>query len=313
MTDIVWVMAGTVFAAVACLTYGLLTYYGNRRIVKERVKISLYTSKPGMRREGLGNSYKKRFLEWISSLGQFALEDKKRFFKTRNALIQAGFRHPKGPAIYFGVRALTAFSLLITIIIYLLVITMKDRIQTVHIIVSLLMMGVGFYLPQYVLKVITRRRQDRIGKALPDILDLLIVCMEAGMSLQATLNRVAKEIRPISKDLYNEMQLTNAELRAGINRDIALNNLGERTGVQDVKSLVAMMNQSEKMGTSIGQALRTQAAFTRVQRAQKAEEMAAKLPVKILIPLIFFIFPAILIVILGPAAIQISKSTMFTH
>jgi tight adherence protein C len=173
--------------------------------------------------------------------------------------------------------------------------------------------GVGFYLPQYFLIVITRKRQDRIDKALPDILDLFIVCMEAGMSLQATINRVAEEIRTVSKDLYNEMNLTNAELRTGIPREIALKNLGERTGVQDVKSLVALMIQSEKMGTSIAQSLRTHASFIRVQRGQKAEEMAAKLPVKILIPMIFFIFPSILIVVLGPAALQISKSVCLTQ
>jgi tight adherence protein C len=124
---------------------------------------------------------------------------------------------------------------------------------------------------------------------------------------------VAEEIRTVSKDLYNEMNLTNAELRTGIPREIALKNLGERTGVQDVKSLVALMIQSEKMGTSIAQSLRTHASFIRVQRGQKAEEMAAKLPVKILIPMIFFIFPSILIVVLGPAALQISKSVCLTQ
>ena len=310
MTGIVWLMWGTVFAAAAFLTYGLLSYYSNRRIVRDRVKNPLSGAKPGIRREGPENLYKKRVFDWISSFGKFALEDKEEISKTRGALIQAGFRHPKGPSIYFGIRALTSFAILIP---YLLVVTMKGRVETLHLLVSVLLVGLGFYLPQYALKVITRRRQDRIDKALPDILDLLIVCMEAGMSLQATLNRVAEEVRPISKDLYNEMQLTNAELRTGINRDIALKNLGERTGVQDLKSLVALMVQSEKMGTSIAQSLRTHASFIRVQRGQKAEEVAAKMPVKILIPMIFFIFPAILIVVLGPAAIQISKSAMFTH
>ncbi|MDP3183387.1 MAG: type II secretion system F family protein [Desulfobaccales bacterium] len=310
MTDIVWLMWGTVFAAAAFVTYGLLTYYGNRRTVKARFKKSLYPSKPGMRREGSENPYKKGFLEWISSLGKFVLKDQKELSKTRNALIQAGFRNPKGPAIYFGIRALTAFSLPLP---YLLVTAMKGRVEMAHLLVSILLVGVGFYLPQYILKAITRRRQKRIEMALPDILDLFIVCMEAGMSLQATVNRVTEEIRPISKDLYNEMQLTNAELRTGIKREVVLRNLGERTGVQDVKSLMALMIQSEKMGTCIAQSLRTHASFMRVQRGQKAEEIAAKLPVKIMIPMIFFIFPSILVVVLGPAIIQITKSPLFTH
>ncbi len=163
------------------------------------------------------------------------------------------------------------------------------------------------------LRFITSRRQDRIDKALPDVLDLLIVCMEAGLSLQATINRVADEVKSISMDLYRELQLPNAELRTGISREIALKNLGERTGVQNVKALVGLMIQSDRMGASIVQSLRTHAAFLRVQRSQRAEEQAAKLPVKILFPLLLFIFPAIFVVVLGPAAIQITKSSLFSH
>ena len=114
--------------------------------------------------------------------------------------------------------------------------------------------------------------------------------------------------RAISIDLYKELQLTNAELRTGISREMALRNLGERTGVQNVKALVGLMIQSDRMGASIVQALRTHASFLRVQRSQKAEEQAAKLPVKILFPLLLFIFPAIFVVVLGPAAIQMSKT-----
>jgi tight adherence protein C len=171
--------------------------------------------------------------------------------------------------------------------------------------------GAGFYVGPYLLKFITTRRQDRIDKALPDVLDLLIVCMEAGLSLQATINRVSDEVKSISIDLYRELQLTNAELRTGISRELALRNLGERTGVQNVKALVGLMIQSDRMGASIVQALRTHASFLRVQRSQQAEERAAKLPVKILFPLLLFIFPAIFIVVLGPAAIKMSKSAFF--
>src|SRR5208283_509514 len=118
-------------------------------------------------------------------------------------------------------------------------------------------------------------------------------------------NRVSDEVRNVSVDMYHELHLTNAELRTGISREMALKNLGERTGAQAVKSLVGIMIQSDKMGTSIAQALRVHSDFLRVQRAQKAEEKAGKLPVKIMIPVLLFIFPAIFIVILGPAAINI--------
>jgi tight adherence protein C len=136
----------------------------------------------------------------------------------------------------------------------------------------------------------------------------MIVSMEAGLSLQATLNRVADESNRISKELSRELQVTNAELRAGISRDTALKNLGERTGVQSVKSLVALMIQSERMGASISHALRNHASYTRVQRAQRAEEIAAKMPIKIVFPTLLCIFPSIFIVILGPAGISIYRT-----
>jgi len=149
-----------------------------------------------------------------------------------------------------------------------------------------------------------RRRQERIDRSLPDVLDLLIVCVEGGLSLQSALHRVSDEVHNVSVDMYHELHLTNAELRTGISREMALKNLGERTGAQTVKSLVGIIIQSDKMGTSIAQALRVHSDFLRVQRGQKAEEKAGKLPVKIMIPLLLCIFPAIFIIIMGPAVIN---------
>jgi tight adherence protein C len=136
--------------------------------------------------------------------------------------------------------------------------------------------------------------------------------LEAGLSLQSTLNRVSDEVRSISPELYQELHLTNVELRTGITREMALKNMADRTGVQSVKSLTGMMIQSEKMGTSLSQALRVHSNFLRVQRAQKAEGIAAKMPVKIMFPMLLFIFPAIFIVVLGPAAINLLHSSLFS-
>jgi tight adherence protein C len=294
------------FITVACLVYGSLHYASNRRFLKERFNRTSSTAIPLYQR-GDG-TLKKRFLEWISSVGKFAMKDKEDTSKLRFALIQGGFRHPKGTAIFFGIQALGACSLPLP---FLLINLMGGSITAGSMVFLLVMAGVGFYLPQYVLKFITSRRKDRIDKALPDVLDMLIVCVEAGLSLQATLNRVSDEVRNISLDMYNELHLTNAELRTGITRETALKNMGERTGVQNVKALMAMLIQSEKMGTGIAQALRVHAAYLRVQRSQRAEEVAAKLPVKILIPMLLFIFPAVFIVVLGPAAINMMKSSFF--
>ena len=307
MTVLFWVMATASFATVAFLTYGILSYCHNRKMLRDRFKPVSNDSMPLVYR-GADNGFKKRFLHWISSLGYYAVDEKQDASELRLSLIQAGFRHPKGTAIYFGLRFLLA---LLLPVLYLLANVMNNVMSRGNLLFCFMLAGAGFYVGPYALRFITSRRQDRIDKALPDVLDLLIVCMEAGLSLQATINRVSDEVKSISTDLYKELQLTNAELRTGLIREVALRNLGERTGVQNVKALVGLMIQSDRMGASIVQALRTHASFLRVQRSQQAEERAAKLPVKILFPLLLCIFPAIFVVILGPAVIQMSKTSFF--
>jgi tight adherence protein C len=308
MTGLAWIIAMASFATVAFLTYGVLSYYQSRRVVRDRFK-KVPTNPSTLIYRDESSNFKKQFLDWISSLGKFAMSGEEDASELRQSLVQAGFRHPKGPAIYFGIRVLLAF---LVPVIYLLANAVDGVLTRGNLMVCFMTAGVGFYMVPYLLKFITARRQDRIDKALPDVLDLLIVCMEAGLSLQATLNRVSDEVKSMSVDLYKELQLTNAELRTGVTRELALRNLGERTGVQNVKALVGLMIQSDRMGASIVKSLRTHAAFLRVQRSQRAEERAAKLPVKILFPMLLFVFPAIFVVVIGPAVVQISKTTFFT-
>ncbi len=307
MTGLFWVIALATFATVAFLTYGFLSYLNNRRLVRDRFRTGSTNTISLVYRDE-GSTLKKQFLEWISSLGNFAGDPKEDNSQLRLSLIQAGYRHPNATTIFFGVRILLAVLLPL---VYLLANVMGGVLTKGNLLVCFMIAGAGFYSVPYGLKLIINRRQDRLDKALPDVLDLLIVCMEAGLSLQGTINRVSDEVMSISKDLYKELQLTNAEMRTGINRDMALRNLGERTGVQNVKALVGLMIQSDKMGASIVQSLRTHADFLRVQRAQRAEEKAAKLPVKILFPMLLFIFPAIFVVVIGPAIIQMSHNSFF--
>jgi len=309
MSGVVWLMMAAAFITCAALVYGILAYYQNRQKLKERIKGGQTLAVPLFRREEKENPLKKRFLDWVSRCGKWGMKDPEDVSLMRSTLIQAGFRHPKASAVYFGLRALAAFILPLP---YLLANLMRGKSATSNLLVAFLFSGAGFYLPLYFLKVITRRRQDRIDKALPDVLDLLIVCMEAGLAIQATFNRVAEEIKPVSADLHRELMITNAELRTGITRETALQNMADRTGVQSIKSLVGMMIQSEKMGTSLSQALRVHSNFLRLQRAQKAEAIAAKMPVKIMFPMLVFIFPAIFIVVLGPAAINLLHSSLFS-
>lgn len=311
MEGLSWLIWVAFFGATVVLSYAIFSSLGNRRLVRDRFKRvtsnkSLTT--PLLKHES-GSNFKKQFLEWVSSFGKWAMDEKRDdLSKIRYSLIQAGYRHPKGPAIYFGMRALAAFCLPMP---YLMANAMQWKLASGNLFVVSILATLGFYLPRVILDLKIRRRQDRIDKALPDVLDLLIVCLEAGLALQAAINRVGDEVRTISKDLYSELQLTNAELRTGIPREMALKNLGERTGVQSVKALTGLMIQSERMGASIAHSMRVHASFLRVKRGQKAEEIAAKLPVKILFPMLFFIFPAIFIVVLGPAVITATKTGIF--
>jgi tight adherence protein C len=162
----------------------------------------------------------------------------------------------------------------------------------------------GWLLPGMVLARIAKRRQHKIQLSLPDALDLLVVSVEAGLGLDQAVQRVGDEIASAHKDLSDELRLVNLELRAGKARSEALKNLGDRTGVEDLMSLVAMLIQTDKFGTSVAQSLRVHSDVLRTKRRQRAEEAAAKTGVKMVFPLVFCIFPAIWVVTIGPAAIK---------
>jgi tight adherence protein C len=293
------------FSAVGLMIYGLFIYTSNRWEMQERFAKSKVGPAPMVHRDKRGSSLREQALDMVSSFGKMTLgkdKEKPKISDLRLTLIQAGFRYNNAVPVFYGIKAISTIALPLC---YLGYVMWTQRVTAMNLSFALGAAALGYYLPNYILKSALNMRQDRIDRALPDVLDLMIVSMEAGLSLQSTLNHVADEVLRISKDFYHELRITNAELRAGIPRDNALKNLGERTGVQSVKSLIALMIQSEKMGASIAQSLRTHADFVRVQRAQRAEEHAAKMPIKIIFPTLFCIFPAIFIVILGPAAIQI--------
>lgn len=165
--------------------------------------------------------------------------------------------------------------------------------------------GVGFVAPMLVVRSRGKSRQRELQLALPDALDLMVVCVEAGLGLNQALQRVAIESRHISEVMTEELVLVNLEIRAGTDREQALLNLSERTGVDDIRSLVTMLIQTDRFGTSIAQSLRVQSDTLRMKRRQRAEEAAAKTAIKMVFPLVFCIFPALFVVILGAGLIQI--------
>ena len=270
-------MVTATFIAIALLTYGVMLIYRSRQIIRDRFKKpESHAAVALLRRDEGRDTLKKCILHWLSLSGKWALKSPDEVSKLRSHLIMAGYRQANAPAVYFGIRAL--FALLLPLP-YLLMVTVQRNISAPALALAFGLSGLGYFMPQYLLRMKIGRRQDRLDKALPDVLDLFIVCMEAGLALQAAMNRVAHEIEYSYRDFYSELQLTVAEMRAGIPQAAALKNLSTRTGVSSINSLVTLMIQTEKLGTSIAQSLRTHADFVRVQRSLRAEEKAAKTPI----------------------------------
>jgi len=295
-----------IFAAIFLLFFGIMQSIEKLRAMKKRVRGAL-GQEEAILRPKTASPLKEKLTSWLSSSGKWAMKDEKEVSKVQKLLIQAGYRHPMAPTILYGIRAVFAFLLPVPFIMFMVI---KAKVTQANLGLAFMLAGIGYFAPQFILEKIVKHRQDRIDKALPDVLDLFTICLEAGLGLQASINRVADEIRVVCEDFYIELQITAGEMRAGIVRDEAMRNLAQRTGVQSVRALATLIIQSDKLGTSIAQALRVHSDTSRVHRALKAEEKAGQMPVKIMIPLIFFIFPAIFVVAVGPGAIQIMRNLL---
>jgi tight adherence protein C len=224
----------------------------------------------------------------------------------RLRFINAGWRNQSTPYFFFGAKTLLALILPLLCMLF-----GGERLLssgTSLVMLALLLSAcIGYYLPNMLLNHQIEVRQRDIFDSFPDALDLLTICVEAGLGLEAALNRVAEEIHLKSQVLGQEFQLMILELRAGFSKERALRNLALRTGVEDIDLLVAMLIQSDRFGTSMGESLRIHADNLRTKRHQRAEEAAAKISLKLLFPLIFMIFPTLMLILVGPAAMQIYR------
>jgi tight adherence protein C len=225
----------------------------------------------------------------------------------RTRFMNAGWRNPVAPTLFFASK--TALALLGPLTVGVLVSASVIMLAGSKLLFLLLLTAtVGYYLPNVVLSRVVQRRKREIFETLPDALDLLTVCVEAGLSLERGFVKVAAEIHIKSVTLAQELQLVLMEMRAGFSKEKALRNFALRSGVDDVDSLVAMLVQSERFGTSVGDSLRVYSENLRNKRRLQAEECAAKIGLKLLFPLIFCIFPTLLVVLMGPAVIQLSRA-----
>jgi len=246
-------------------------------------------------------AFKERLEQALDPLGRALPLSPREVSRTRAWLIQAGYRDARHLTMYVGSRVLLAF-------VGLMVVIAATGFKSLILMVSIT--AFCFFLPRFVLKRMIRDRQLRITLALPDALDLTVICVEAGLALDQALMRVGEDLHHAHPDLSDEFHLVNLEMRAGKPRVEALRNLTERTGVDDIRALVGTLVQTDRFGTSVAQALRVHSDSLRTERRQRAEEQAAKTTIKMIIPLVVFVLPSIIFVTLGPAVIELVRTLM---
>ena len=224
----------------------------------------------------------------------------------RLRFLHAGIRNATAPAAFFGIKTLLTLGLPLVGFV-LLTLTGSPLKGNNFLLAMLGLAAMGYYGPNMVLSHLVSTRQREIFETFPDALDLMTVCVEAGLGTEAAMMRVADDLEFNAPALADEMRLVNLELRAGSDRERALRNLAIRTGVEEVDGFVTMISQAERFGTSIAASLRIHSEMLRTRRRQRAEEAAAKIALKLLFPLIFCIFPSLMVVLMGPAMIQIYR------
>ncbi|MDP3037630.1 MAG: type II secretion system F family protein [Rhodocyclaceae bacterium] len=280
-----------------------------------------YTLTPGVARSRLGKlsaedhgveeghlgEWQKTIVKLAGPLAKLALpKEGWENSHLRIRFMNAGFRGKSAPVLYFLAKVLLAVLFPALAVFYVGVSDVKPGANVI-VLGLLALTGFGYYLPNGILARLIAARQRELFENFPDALDLMMVCVEAGLALDAAIARVGEEMRLKSRILAEEFHLVNLELRAGRTREQALRNLALRTGVEEIDSLVAMLVQADRFGTSVADSLRVHSDSLRTKRRLIAEEAAAKIPVKLLFPLIFFIFPSLLLVLLGPAFISVYR------
>lgn len=297
----IWLITLSVALAAGLLVFGLLAVLpAHTRAVRTRMtELGLYgvTSDDNARRQR-----QSRMQDVLRLLGERFTTPGQEWGPIRAKLIHAGYRDPLALPMYMGARIATSMGLFVAISSLVM---LADGGATMALFMSFWGAAVGWIVPSFLVSIKASRRQKEIQKALPDALDLLVICVEAGLGLNQALLRVAAEMRHVNELLTDEIAQANLEIRAGTPRETALLTMAERTGVPDVRSLVTMLIQTERFGTSIARSLRVHADTLRTKRRQRAEEAAAKTTIKLVFPLAICIFPALFVVVLGPALFEI--------
>lgn len=291
-----------------CISLGMMgvywLLYRPQSAATERLKQlgarNTAVASPGlMPDDGRGAELAQRLASPLSRLLPPSVAEAK---KLQKQLMQAGFRSAGAPMVYRAIQISTmvGFPLAVAIACAILARPLSGALLWI-------LMGfvIGFALPRYALRKLILSRQQQVRWGLADALDLMVISIEAGLGLNAAMMKVSSELKDVHPDISDEFELANLEIRVGRERDEALRNLADRTGVDDLRSLVAMLIQTDRFGTSIAKAIRAFSDSLRTKRRQRAEQAAQKAAVKLLFPLACFLFPTLFIAILGPAALQL--------
>ncbi len=288
------------FAILAAVVYALTP--GGAGIAG-RLSRFMNPALPAVQETSFAVKQKDRMRDTLASLGKLVPGEGTETPRTQLLMMRAGYRSPQ------ALLAMRGFKLL-TPIFFVGFVFATGLYRWNPYMIPAIAAVVGYLFPEMFLGWRVSARQHRLRRGLPDGLDLLVICVEAGLGLDQALMKVAQELRITHHELSEELQLVNLEMRIGKTRIDALRELGRRTGLEDIKSLVAMLVQTDRFGTSVAQSLRVFSDDLRIKRRQRAEEMSAKTSVKMVPPLVFFIFPALMVVILGPAVITLLRQLM---
>lgn len=297
-----------VFIVCTCIAYVVMTKHFNDRIISKRLK--------SIQREvenefhPLLSRVERDARRILAKLIIFSKPNERwETSDIRIRFMRAGYQTELSALVFFACKTSFTFIFPILSLIYFLLFSSSTSLLII-LLISILSSALGYYAPDIWLTYKYKGRQRQILDSFPNALDLMRVCVSAGLGLDSAIERVGRELKIESSALAEEFHMLSLELRTGATRENALRNLADRTGVEDIKSLVSMLIQTEHFGTSVAEALRVHAEGLRSQRNLRAQEAAAKIPVKLTIPMIICIFPALLVVILGPAIITLTRSIL---
>jgi tight adherence protein C len=297
------------FATVFLFLFGIYLYaqiFKEKKGFKKRLEV-IESEGEGQIGEKDAPAEENRFRHFLGSLGKFLAPKKEvNISDMRKLFVRAGYRKPGALPLFFGLKVFLALfffgaTLLAKLFFW------EWMAPDIFAYISISLAVLGFYLPNLWIKLRISSRKDKIQRGLPDALDLMVVCVEAGTGMEAALSRTAEEMKKTNSILAEELGLVNLEIRAGKPRQEALKNLAWRTDLEDIGNLTTLLIQTERFGTSIAQALRVHSDFMRTKRFQRAEELAQKMPIKLIFPLALFILPMFFLITLGPAMFTIMK------